>query len=184
MRFHCNMKRNSIRLSPPILPRGSVAPVAATAAACLVLSVCPLASSSVVLPSAASGHHEGDKPQSSVSPAVSAGWVADGDSHADKMTTWLLLVPSILGLAWAMYEAWKVSQVRLDGPLVDDTKRLTDPLQLEVRNRKTRGQDFMENRSVASLWEQTFALGQTSSPRSTRLSGAFLFARSPSTTET
>lgn len=148
-----NMKKNSF-FYPSVLSGGSVAPFAATAAACLLLGVCPLASSALcVVLSSASGNHGGEKePGSTSSPVVSSGWLATDESRADRITTWLLVVPSIVGLMWAIYEAWKVSQVRLDGPLVDDTKRLTDPLQMEVRRRTGPGSSGNLFRRTEEVW--------------------------------
>ncbi|XP_026193236.1 uncharacterized protein LOC34618784 [Cyclospora cayetanensis] len=50
----------------------------------------------------------------------------------DSLTLWVLLLPPALGLLWALQQSWRVSRIRLDGPLSSENKRLTDPLYVEI----------------------------------------------------
>ena len=51
---------------------------------------------------------------------------------SDSLTLWALLLPPAAGLLWAAYQAWRISQVKLEGPPEGDNKRLTDRLYVEV----------------------------------------------------
>lgn len=49
----------------------------------------------------------------------------------DAVTTWVLIVPPIIGVLWAMYESYFLTKVKLVGPVGEDNKNLTDPLYAE-----------------------------------------------------
>ncbi|KFG46504.1 V-type H(+)-translocating pyrophosphatase VP1 [Toxoplasma gondii GAB2-2007-GAL-DOM2] len=116
---------------------GALAPAVATTTVSLIVL-----SSSFPLLSSSSPESEGDRfqvtaatrdvPEETSVAASRELSEEDATLRIDKATTCLLLLPSIIGLFWAVYEAWKVSKIQMDGPLGDDNKRLTDPLYLEM----------------------------------------------------
>ncbi|PFH38143.1 V-type H(+)-translocating pyrophosphatase VP1 [Besnoitia besnoiti] len=118
-----------------LLSRTAALVPAVNAAALTAFAVfSPLASASLTILRSPSPEAESKAaPSADGSAAAVAGGEATDTPKLDTVTTCLLLIPGLVGLLWAGYEAWRISKVKLEGPLVgDDSKRLTDPLYVEM----------------------------------------------------
>lgn len=115
----------------------TLSPAVAAAAAAAALGPSAAATQTMLHSAAASSHNPvvaAAAAQSVLHAAAAATsqYVESTAASTDRTATVLLILPGILGLLFAAFEAWRVSQIKLEGPSPDDDKRLTNPLYLET----------------------------------------------------